>query len=84
MIDYQEFTSKNTPKIERDKLGIGSIFSNTATCLLCGCTIRSRNRHDFRTCSCGKLSVDGGSWYIKRSFETINSFRNNVVLYDDV
>jgi hypothetical protein len=29
-------------------------------CKLCKDTIRSRFRHDFKTCSCGKTFIDGG------------------------
>jgi hypothetical protein len=37
-------------------------------CLSCGDTIFSRARHDFRSCSCGKVSIDGGFDYTKLSF----------------
>ena len=30
---------------------------------MCGDTIFSRTRHDFRSCYCGNLSVDGGPFY---------------------
>jgi len=40
---------------------------NSAKCLKCGDTIVSASRHDFVTCSCGNLSVDGGHDYLKRS-----------------
>lgn len=45
------------------------IIRNRAKCLNCGDIIESKFRHDFRTCSCGKLSVDGGYDYIRRGFE---------------
>ena len=40
--------------------------TNGAKCLLCGDEIYSRHRHDFKTCTCGNLSVDGGLDYIRR------------------
>lgn len=43
-------------------------FQNAAKCLHCGDIIVSRYRHDFVTCSCGDVSVDGGAEYTKRSF----------------
>jgi hypothetical protein len=43
------------------------ITVNAAKCLKCGDTIMSTSRHDFVTCSCGNLSVDGGHDYLKRS-----------------
>jgi len=36
-------------------------------CPSCGDKIYSRARHDFRMCSCGSMSVDGGFDYVKRS-----------------
>ncbi len=59
---------------ERKALGIGDIKVNRAKCLLCQEIITSRNRHDFTTCKCGSLSVDGGSWYLKRSFKEIGQY----------
>jgi hypothetical protein len=40
---------------------------NTVTCHGCGETITSLTRHDFQTCKCGAISVDGGFDYVKRS-----------------
>lgn len=45
------------------------IIRNQAKCLLCGDMIESKGRHDFVTCSCGSLSVDGGKWYLSRNFQ---------------
>lgn len=42
------------------------IISNKARCKKCNDIIESRHRHDFVTCSCGALSVDGGKDYLKR------------------
>lgn len=42
------------------------IKRNRAKCLHCGDIIESKNRHDFVTCTCGMLSVDGGLDYLKR------------------
>lgn len=42
------------------------ITKNCARCLRCGDIIESQHRHDFQTCSCGNLSVDGGLDYLKR------------------
>ena len=43
-------------------------IKNIAKCLLCGDIIESKYTHDFVTCKCGNLSVDGGQDYWKRSF----------------
>lgn len=45
------------------------IARNRAKCLVCGDVIESKHRHDFVTCSCGNLSVDGGKDYLKRSYK---------------
>src|SRR5215203_5843706 len=43
------------------------IALNSARCKLCDQTLVSKHRHDFNSCKCGNLSVDGGIDYIKRS-----------------
>lgn len=42
------------------------VLRNSARCLHCGDEVESTHRHDFRTCRCGKLGVDGGHDYIRR------------------
>lgn len=42
------------------------IYRNSAKCRNCGDELISFRRHDFKTCSCGDLSVDGGHDYIRR------------------
>lgn len=42
------------------------LIQNRAKCLLCGEILESTDVHDFKTCSCGNLSVDGGLEYLKR------------------
>ena len=44
------------------------IIRNAAKCLKCGETIESKHRHDFVSCSCGNLFVDGGKDYIRRGY----------------
>ena len=39
---------------------------NAIRCNHCGDVIESVHRHDFRTCSCGCVSVDGGHDYLRR------------------
>lgn len=62
--DYTVFTHIDMPAAERKKLDIGNIYMNVAKCTRCGWIIRSKNRHDYQTCKCGAVSVDGGSWYV--------------------
>ena len=44
------------------------IKTNMIKCNYCGDIIVSENRHDFKFCSCGKVAVDGGTDYLKRSY----------------
>lgn len=45
-----------------------SITKNSIRCKHCYDVIESKHTHDFRKCSCGKVSVDGGHAYLKRGF----------------
>lgn len=61
---------------------MSKILRNMAKCLDCEDVIESKSVHDFRTCKCGNLSVDGGLDYIKRSsknfnFEDLSKFNLN-------
>jgi len=46
------------------------IISNKAMCTNCESIIESFHRHDFVTCKCGKISVDGGKDYLRRVGES--------------
>lgn len=48
------------------------IISNKIKCKFCEDIIESKNRHDFKFCSCGRCAVDGGHDYLKRSYSEIN------------
>lgn len=43
------------------------IVQNAVICNKCDDFIVSKHRHDFVTCSCGAISVDGGQSYLRRS-----------------
>lgn len=82
VIDYHNFTTKATPKSERDRLNVGDWYINAVECTKCGDTPRSRNRHDFRYCKCGSIAVDGGSWYPRRVGD-IDAYIDRSVRFDD-
>lgn len=42
------------------------IIQNAVQCISCGDFIVSKHRHDFVTCTCGAISVDGGQEYLRR------------------
>lgn len=44
------------------------LLRNRAQCLHCHDIIESKHVHDYVSCSCGKLSVDGGKDYLRRGF----------------
>lgn len=46
------------------------LIANRAQCLVCYDIIESLHRHDFTTCSCGLLSVDGGLAYTRRVYRS--------------
>ncbi len=51
---------------KRRALDVGDIWVNRVQCDTCKDIITSVNRHNYVTCSCGGIAVDGGSWYLRR------------------
>lgn len=82
-VDVQDLLPVTATADERARFGVGPIYENAATCGACGDYIRSRNRHDFATCSCGALSVDGGSWYARRVTREAGRFTDHITLFAD-
>ena len=42
--------------------------------MLCEEEIESVHRHDFVTCKCGNVSVDGGKDYLRRSEDPVKNY----------
>jgi hypothetical protein len=82
-VDYQEFTTRETPEGERRRLGVGDIWCNSVKCCKCNTIIRSKNRHDYVTCRCGDVAVDGGSWYRRFAFKDGADWIDLSESYDD-
>ena len=59
------------------------IIENSAKCLKCGDKIISKHRNDYITCSCGNVSVDGGSDYCRRVFKDMETWIDTSILEDD-
>lgn len=57
-----------------------AILRNSAQCLGCEEEIVSSFRHDFVTCSCGNLSVDGGGSYLRRVTNGDADFKNTSIV----
>jgi len=51
-------------------------------CKECGDTIYSRTHHDFRQCTCGNISVDGGLKYFKYNANPSSLFKVKKVQVD--
>ena len=47
---------------------------NAIQCKICGDIIESISVHDFKTCSCGSCSVDGGHDYLRRCAKSLDDF----------
>ena len=52
------------------------IFRNSAKCLKCGHEIESKHRHDYVSCKCGAIAVDGGHDYLRRSYVEDGAFQD--------
>lgn len=57
---------------------------NAAKCLKCDTVLVSRFRHDFQTCACGDLSVDGGVDYLKRGFKDASEILELSIVREEV
>lgn len=51
---------------------MNKLIRNAIKCKHCGNIIESKYRHDFVTCSCGKVSIDGGLDYCRVTFTSKN------------
>ena len=52
------------------------ITRNAAQCLKCNDIIESRHRHDWVSCKCGEIFVDGGLSYIRAGANSFQNFKN--------
>lgn len=50
------------------------IIKNAAKCNYCGDVIESTYRHAYKTCRCGRVSVDGGHDYLRRCYASRDDF----------
>lgn len=51
-----------------------AIIRNAIQCKKCGDIIESASVHEFKTCSCGTCSVDGGHEYLRRCAKSLDDF----------
>ena len=60
-----------------------AIIRNAIQCKKCGDIIESVSVHDFKTCSCGSCSVDGGHYYLRRGAKSLDDFTDLSEFQDD-
>ena len=58
------------------------IIANKIKCKKCGYIIESTHRHDFKSCNCGRVGVDGGKDYLRRvgnieDYEELSEIEND-------
>lgn len=58
------------------------LIANMAQCLGCKTIIRSEHTHDFKSCTCGRVCVDGGRDYTRRVFSSASDYKD-LSVYDD-
>jgi hypothetical protein len=58
------------------------IIQNSVKCNECGDEIYSAHRHDFVTCTCGNISVDGGTDYLRRSGKNLKNVTDTSMTMD--
>jgi len=78
------YDNEELTKEERKKINAGDIRLNRAKCRKCGDIVQSTHRHDFKSCKCGAISVDGGSWYTRRLAKSLNDVIEMNEYYKDV
>ena len=59
------------------------IIQNEAECRKCGDIIWSAHRHDFKSCRCGAISVDGGMDYIRRVGDPADFIERSLSMEED-
>ena len=55
------------------------ILKNSKRCNHCNDEIESKHRHDFVTCKCGKIAVDGGKDYGRTMFTELSDFTDTSI-----
>ena len=60
-----------------------TITRNAIQCKVCGDIIESVSVHDFKTCSCGSCSVDGGHYYLRRCARSLNDYIDLSKVHDE-
>lgn len=60
-----------------------AITKNAAQCGLCEDVIESKHLHDFVSCSCGNIFIDGGLEYFRAGAKDMSNFISLVEYEND-
>jgi len=60
------------------------IIQNELLCKKCNDVIWSKYRHDFKYCKCGSVAVDGGTDYLRRVGNLVESVERSMSMDEDV
>jgi hypothetical protein len=60
-----------------------SILRNSAYCVLCETHIYSTYRHDFVSCGCGNIFVDGGYDYARHGFDNASAYKDTTIYLEN-
>ena len=60
------------------------VLHNRAQCLKCGDIIESKYRHDWVSCSCGEIFIDGGLDYCHCGATDFNNFKDMCIYEEDL
>ena len=60
------------------------LIKNSALCKLCNTEIESKYRHDFVTCNCGNISVDGGTVYRRMLLRDKEDSFEDTCIYEEI
>ena len=55
------------------------VIKNAGYCKVCDEEIESVSRHDFKSCTCGNIFVDGGHHYTRHGVEQAGQYENRSV-----
>lgn len=58
------------------------IIRNSAICLSCNTEIESKHVHDYVSCECGNIAVDGGKHYLKRAATDLSLIKDTSITED--
>jgi hypothetical protein len=60
------------------------IIQNEAQCAKCKAIVFSAHRHDYKSCECGAIAVDGGMAYLKRVGKPDDIIERSMILDEKI